>query len=208
MGMMEIVGKRFEAKATAKAFRLLVFWVERVCASRFSFFGLLRIVMREGGRDWRTEGGDRGCASRFSLSRSLRMVMCGGERDWRTEGDDNSVFLMEGCDCDLAGFLRMLYGRGDTGEGEGGRYIVDKGLRVTSSGMVGSAECARVLAGLARIVMDWPFAMTRCSSGLLELFVPVVLGRLISRARSVTVGWRLTDHLSGRCTWSASHYGS
>jgi hypothetical protein len=39
---------------------------------------------------------------------------CGGERDWRTEG-------------------RKLYARGDTGVGEDGRYIVDKGLGVTSS---------------------------------------------------------------------------
>ncbi len=144
--------------------------------------------MCERGRDWRTEGGDRGCASRFSLSGSLRMVMCGGERDWLTGGDDKSAFLREGCDCDLAGFLRMLYGRGDTGECEDGRCIVDKGLRVTSSGIVGSTECARVLAGLSRTVMDWPFAIARCSSKVLGPFVPIVLGRLISQARRVAVG--------------------
>jgi hypothetical protein len=55
--------------------------------------------------------------------------------------------------------------------------------------MVGGTECALVLAGLVRTVMDWLFEITRCSSGLLELFIPVVLGRLISRARSVAIGW-------------------
>jgi hypothetical protein len=116
------------------AFRIfLVLRVERGCASRFSFSGLLRIVMCEGGRDWRTEEGESGCASRFSLSRSLRMVMCAGGRDWRTEGDDGCELMIEGSDRALAGLLRMLRGHGDTGESEGVRYMVDKGLGVTFS---------------------------------------------------------------------------
>jgi hypothetical protein len=86
MGVIEIAGTRFGARTAAKAFRmLLVFWVERGSASRFSFSGLLRIVIFRGGRDWRTEeeeGEESGCASRFSLSGLLRMVMCGAERDW------------------------------------------------------------------------------------------------------------------------------
>jgi hypothetical protein len=53
--------------------------------------------------------------------------------------------------------------------------------------MVGGTESVRVLAGLVRIVMDWPLEIA-CSS-LLELIVPVGLGRLISRARGVAVGW-------------------
>jgi hypothetical protein len=87
MGVIEIVGTRFGARAAAKAFRmLLVFWVERGSASRFSFSGLLRIVICGGERDWRTgEEGESGCASRFSLSGLLRIVMCGDERGWLTE---------------------------------------------------------------------------------------------------------------------------
>jgi hypothetical protein len=54
--------------------------------------------------------------------------------------------------------------------------------------MVGGTESAQVLAGLVRIDMDWSLEIA-CSSGLLELFVLIVLGRLISRARSVAVGW-------------------
>jgi hypothetical protein len=65
---------------------------------------------------------------------------------------------------------------------------------------VGSADCVRVLAGLVRIVMaarggDWATdeevepEITRRSSGLLEFFVPIVSRRVISRARSVAVGW-------------------
>ena len=114
--------------------------------------------------------------------------MCGGERGWRTEGDGDCVIIIEGSDHVLVGLIRMLCGHGDNGESEGGRYIVDKGLGVTFSLMVGGPVCARVLAGFVRTVMDWPFEITRCSSGLLEPFVPVVLGRLISRARSVAVG--------------------
>jgi hypothetical protein len=81
----------------------------------------------------------------------------------------------------------MVHVREATVEGEGGQYTIDEGLGVTSSGMVGGTECARVLDGLVRIVMDWPFEIAR-SSGVLELFAPVVLGRLISRARGVAVG--------------------
>jgi hypothetical protein len=39
--------------------------------------------------------------------------------------------------------------------------------------MVGSTERAWALAGLVRIVMDWPLEIV-CHSVLLELFVPVV----------------------------------
>jgi hypothetical protein len=252
MGMIEIAGTRLRAWAAAKAFRmLLVLWVERGCASRFSLSGLLRIVMCGGERDWRTEVRENVCASRFSLSGLLRMVMCGGGRDWsrpvlpgsirmllglrgcasrfsfsgslrmvmrRGEGDDRYTLWSEGRERIPDALRRMLLGfgvergwasrfslsrmvicgaergwqteaRGDTGEGEDCWYIVDKGLRVTSSWMVGGTERAPVLAGLVRIVMDWLFEITRCSSGLLELFVPVVLGRLVSWARGVAVGW-------------------
>lgn len=122
MGVMEIVGARFRAWAAATAFQMfLVLRVERGCASRFSFSGLLIIVMCEGGRDWRTEEGDRGCASRFSLSRSLRMVICAAERDWRTEGDGEYVLRIEGSDRALGGLLKMLCAHGDTGESERGQ---------------------------------------------------------------------------------------
>jgi hypothetical protein len=189
MGVIEIEGARFKARAVAKVFRmLLVLCAERRSASRFSFLRLLRIVICGGERDWRTDGGESGCASRFSLSRSLKMVMCGGERDWRTEYDGECVMIIEGSDHALVGLLRMLCGPGDNGGSEGGRYIVEKGLGVTFSLMVRGPVCARVLAGLVRTVMDWSLEITRCSSGLLEPFVPVVLERLISRARSVAVG--------------------
>src|SRR6267154_6363363 len=94
MGVIEIVGTRFGARAAAKIFRiLLVLWVKRGCASRFSFSGLLRIVMSGDERDWRTKDseGESGCALRFSLSGLLRMVMCDGERDWLTEGSEKRV---------------------------------------------------------------------------------------------------------------------
>ena len=61
------------------------------------------------------------------------MVICGGERDWRTEGDDECAFWIEGSEHALFGLLRMVYAPGDAGEGEGGRYIVDKEFGVTSS---------------------------------------------------------------------------
>src|SRR5580698_10500712 len=110
MGVIDTVGTCFGARAAAKGFRmLLVLCVERSFA-RFSFFELLRIVMCESERDWRTEERESGCASRFSLSESLRM-MWRGERDWRTLGDDKGVDSGNA----LAGFLRMPYARGDTG---------------------------------------------------------------------------------------------
>ena len=43
--------------------------------------------------------------------------------------------------------------------------------------MVGGTEHAWVLAGLVRMVMDWPLEIA-CSNGLLELFVPVVWDEL------------------------------
>jgi len=65
---------------------------------------------------------------------------------------------------------------------------------------VEDAECARVLAGLVRIVMaarggDWATdkevepEMIRRSSGLLEFFVPIVSRRVISRVQRVAIGW-------------------
>ena len=126
MGATGTVGTtRFKERAAIKVLRmLLVLCVERRSASRFSFSGLLRIVMRE--RDWRTDEEESGCASRFSLSRSLTIVMWRSERDWRT-GDDMGVFVIED------GFIRMPHVHGETGESEEGRCIGDKGLRVTSS---------------------------------------------------------------------------
>jgi hypothetical protein len=116
MGVIEIVGTGFGARAAIKAFRmLLVLWAERGCASRFSFSGLLRIVMCGGERDWLTEEngrilpgsirmllGLRGCASCFSFSGLLRMVMCTGE------GDDQCIILSDGNERVLAALRRML----------------------------------------------------------------------------------------------------
>jgi len=121
IGVIEIVGKRFGARAAAKAFRiLLVLSVERGCASRFSFSGLLRIVMCGGKRDWlvtednecvlsgsiRMLLGPWGCASRFSFSGLLRMVTCQGE------GDDQCTLLTDGEERVPAGLRRMLLGFG------------------------------------------------------------------------------------------------
>jgi len=115
MGVIEIVGRRFGARAAAKAFwMLLILWVERGCASCFSFSGLLRTVMCEGERDWLTvlSGlirmllGLWGCASRFSFSGSLRMVMCRGE------GDDHCILSTEGNGRVPVALRRMLLGFG------------------------------------------------------------------------------------------------
>ena len=57
-----MIDTRFGARAAAKTFRiLLVFLVERGCASRFSFFKSLIIVMCGGEEDWLTEEGDDEC---------------------------------------------------------------------------------------------------------------------------------------------------
>lgn len=148
MGVIEIVGARFRARAAAKAFRmLLVLWVERRCALRFSFSGLLRIVTCESGRDRLTEGGGCGCASRFSLSGLLRMVMCERERDWRTEDwrtEEGDI----GCESrfPFSGSLRMVIC-------EGGRdWRAEEGDRGCASRFS--------LSGLLRMVMcrgerDW-----------------------------------------------------
>jgi hypothetical protein len=120
MGVIEIVGTRFGAKAAAKTLRMpLVLGAESGCASRFSLFGLLRIVMCGRERDWLTEEDERvlsesirmllgpsGCASRFSFSGLLRMVMCTGE------GDDQCILSSDGNERIPAGLRRMLLGFG------------------------------------------------------------------------------------------------
>ena len=115
MGVIEIVGTRFGARAAAKAFwMLLILWVERGCALDFSFSGLLRIVMCRGERDWSTvlSGcirmllGLLGCASRFSFSGLLTMVMCRGE------GDDRCILSTEESGRVPVALRRMLLGIG------------------------------------------------------------------------------------------------